>query len=203
MEDNIQTFIGKPFAFPVRLNEQSEAINVLRSIMDEISRDGKIDENEFFELTNWVSVNQSLEGTYPFNEISNQIESILSDGVIESRELIILEKLIEEWLDPVAHSQHDRIESLIDKHVVITGDFTFGGVNDVTDYIVKRGAVLDKSVTRKTELVVVGALGSKSWSTGNYGNKIKKALENKAKGQNIQIVTERDFFRETKNLRNN
>ncbi len=196
-KEDVQLFEGKPFPFRVQLNEQSIAINVLRSILLDISNDGQLDENEFFELTNWISVNRSLEGSYPFDVISQSIDDILSDGVIETSELDLLEGLIEEWLDPVMYSYHDPLRTLEGKHIVITGDFDFGGVDDVTSYIVGKGAIVDDRVTKKTDYIVVGALGSKAWVAGNYGNKIKKALEYRAKGQNIQIIREYDFLNES------
>jgi len=200
INEEVKVFEGKPFTYHVQLNEQSNAIIILRAIMNEISKDGKIEESEFFELTNWVSANRSLEGSYPFDAISSQIEEILADGVIETSELTLLEELIEEWLDPVEHSRHDVIRTLVGRHVVVTGDFKYGGLDDITEYLLNKGAVIDKSVIKKTEIVVVGALGSKAWAAGNYGNKIKKALEYKAQGQNIQIVKEKDFMRETARL---
>ena len=44
------------------------------------------------------------------------------------------------------------------------------------------------------DYVVVGALGSPDWSNGNYGSKIKKAMELKESGKPIRIITEEQLF---------
>ncbi|AFV03272.1 hypothetical protein UNSWDHB_1647 [Dehalobacter sp. UNSWDHB] len=42
--------------------------------------------------------------------------------------------------------------------------------------------------------MVVGGQGSSAWSAGNYGNKVKKALESQANGRLIEIIREADFY---------
>ena len=60
----------------------------------------------------------------------------------------------------------------------------------------ERGAVLQKGVTKKTNIVLVGDCGSDAWVAGNYGTKVKKAMELQEKGIEISIVREEDFFKE-------
>lgn len=196
----ISEYAGVPVVFMNQLNETSLSINILRDILNGIVEDGKIDEREFNEIRCWVKENKRLKGAYPFDNISKKVDEILEDGVVQKEELDELVGFIDEWLDPVGHARHRRIESLAGRHVVLTGDFEYGSLDKVEKYVIGKGAIIDNSTLKKTELVIVGALGSKAWVTNNYGNKIKKALENRAKGQLIEIITEYDFFEETKNL---
>ena len=53
---------------------------------------------------------------------------------------------------------------------------------------------MQKSITKKTNILVVGGQGSSAWSSGTYGTKIKKALELQSKGIEIQIIREAEFF---------
>lgn len=191
---------GKPVDFHTELSQSSQAINVLRAILKDVVEDGKVEESELYELESWIRENDNLKGEYPFDSISNEMNKILEDGIVEKGELDELEEFIEEWLDPIGHAHHTPIESLIEKHVVLTGDFEFGEKSKVEEFVKNMGAIIDNSTTKKTELVIVGALGSRAWVTGNYGNKIKKALENRAKGQHIEIITEYDFMKETNDL---
>ena len=189
-------FKGKPVVF-VQNTEDTLLINELQHFLKMINSDGTIDEMEFYVLREWMEFNKSLKGTYPYDNLSQAITQILEDGIVEKRELAELSQIINEWLDPVNYSKHDKITTLIGKHVVITGDFKYGSEDVVLNYISSKGAEIDKNVIKKTDYLVVGALGSPAWSHGNYGNKVKKALEYKAKGQNIQIIKEIDFFKET------
>ncbi len=196
----IEHFEGTPVLFTTKLSESNCAINILRSILTDIAEDGIIDKEEFNELTTWIHANDNLKGEYPFDNISNKLDEILEDGVVQKEELDDFLGFIDEWLDPVGHARHKRIDSLAGRHIVITGDFEYGSKDDVEKYIIEKGAILDNSTIKKTEMVVVGALGSKAWVTDNYGTNIKKALENRKKGQIIEIISEYDFFNETKNL---
>lgn len=196
----VEEYVGKPVSFTTKLSEASCSINILRAILSDIVSDGKVDVQEFEELKTWIRENEKLRGEYPFDNISNKVDEILADGVIQPEELSELVAFIDEWLDPVGHARHKTITSLKDRHVVITGDFEYGCKDDVDKYLVSKGAIIDNNVLKKTELVIVGALGSSAWVAGNYGAKIKKALEYREKGQVIEIISERDFFRETKKL---
>ena len=53
---------------------------------------------------------------------------------------------------------------------------------------------VDDNVKKNTDYVVIGSLGSQKWKMGEYGGKIKKAMELKDKGQTIELVAEDDFF---------
>ena len=200
IQSGVDYYTGSPIAFSTQLSESSCAINVLRSILSEIVEDGVIDDSEFNELTEWVRANEKLKGAYPFDNISNKLDGILKDGIVEKEELKDLTGYVEEWLDPVGHARHTRIETLQERHVVITGDFERGNKEEIEAYISSKGGIVDARTTKKTELVVVGALGSKAWVADNYGTKIKTALEYREKGQVIEIISEYDFFKETKKL---
>lgn len=198
----ISEFRGPIFKFhtPTKLSQSSQAILVLRSIMSNIVADGKVEDSEFNELVTWVRENENLKGEYPFDSISEELTTILDDGIVQPSELDELASFIDEWLDPIGHARHTPIVTLRDVHVVLTGDFEYGGIGAVEGYVLEKGAIIDNSTTKKTQLVIVGAHGSKAWVAGNYGNKIKKALENRAKGQKIEIITEYEFFKETAKL---
>ena len=49
-------------------------------------------------------------------------------------------------------------------------------------------------MTTKTHIVLVGNQGNNAWVAGNYGTKVKKAMELQAKGLQIAIIKESDYF---------
>ena len=51
-----------------------------------------------------------------------------------------------------------------------------------------------KSVTKTCDYVVVGGIGNENWTMGNYGAKVKKALDWQAKGINVQILSEAALY---------
>ena len=50
------------------------------------------------------------------------------------------------------------------------------------------------TVTKKTDILIVGDFECQSYSNGSYGTKVKKAMEYNDKGLNIQIIKEKDFY---------
>jgi NAD-dependent DNA ligase len=76
------------------------------------------------------------------------------------------------------------------KIYVFTGEFEFGDRADSQLEVKKRGGICDKRVTRETDFLVIGKLGSEYWVAANYGTKIKKAIEYKLSGSPIGIVSE-------------
>jgi NAD-dependent DNA ligase len=76
----------------------------------------------------------------------------------------------------------------------LTGEFDYGSKSDVSAFLMSHGAYIHKDVVQKTDILVVGGQGSDNWSSVNYGNKVKKALEMQRKGNGIQLLREADFF---------
>ena len=98
-----------------------------------------------------------------------------------------------EYTNPTK-STCNGVGELTDKHFVLTGEFSYGSRAAVSEYITSHGGIVDDTVKKCTEFVVIGSLGSQAWKNGVYGSKIKKAMELKDKGQNIDLVAEEDFF---------
>ena len=61
--------------------------------------------------------------------------------------------------------------------------------------------IQDATVKMDTDYVIVGDNGSDKWKFGNYGGKIKKAMENQKKGSCVQIVSENEFLKELNSLK--
>ena len=80
------------------------------------------------------------------------------------------------------------------KNIVLSGEFSLGSKSQVESILVSRGATIQKSVTTKTHIVLVGNQGNNAWVAGNYGTKVKKAMELQAKGLQIAIIKESDYF---------
>lgn len=180
----------------VHYSVESQALQTLQTLLEGITEDGRVTVTEFVLLRGWMEDHISLRGNYPFDRVYSAMDKVLADGVVEPEELQELQELFAESADPVSsHSCHDQVCSLDGMHVVVTGDFDFGTRAEVFALIARAGGINDKSVTQKTNYLVVGAKGSDAWKTGNYGGKIQKAMEyNEKKGKDIKIVEEHDFI---------
>lgn len=171
------------------------ALRELQKILSNILCDGTITLEEVDVLRFWLEEHRELSAIYPFGKVIEMLDDVLEDGQISPLERSTLESVFSEIVDPVkSQSCNERITSLVAKHVCLTGDFDFGSKEDVAEIIEKAGGIVDKAVKKATNYVVVGARGSESWKTGNYGGKIQKAMEYNSKGMNIKVVEEKKFI---------
>lgn len=81
------------------------------------------------------------------------------------------------------------------QYFVLSGEFEHGEKKDITNLIVNKGGNCSDKINSKTNYLIVGGKGSKAWIHGEGGGtKVEKALEMKAKGKDIKIITEEKFF---------
>ena len=177
-------------------SEETKSLQLLQGYLLGITSDGVLTNDEIIELKRWMDENRNLEGNYPFDVVMKSLEHVLEDGIIDSNELNYLLALYKKFTAPVENSEHDEINSLEGLHCCITGEFNYGDRKSVEQYIVTHGGICDSNVKRATNYVIVGSCGSDAWKHGNYGSKIKKAIELKEKGNDINIISEEAFFKE-------
>ncbi|MDO4913847.1 MAG: exonuclease domain-containing protein [Bifidobacteriaceae bacterium] len=179
-------------------SENTIAINILKGILRGLVADNKISSKEIGTLREWMLSYSSLGNSYPFNKIFELVEEVSADGAVSSEENLMLIDRFNKFIDPISAESSDEVaESSVDivgKNCCITGSFTHGSRSEIKNQLAEMGAIIVESVTRKTEVLVVGGSGSSRWAYGNYGGKIKRALEMQDKGIAIQIVREPEIF---------
>lgn len=169
------------------------ATQILNGIIRGIIHDGAITVNECNNLRIWMYDNIYLSGHFPFNRMLETLDKVLDDGVLTATEASEIMTVIRELLDPVS-SMRKQILSVDGKHICLSGDFKRGNKATVEIMLMQKGAVIDASLKKTTDILMVGDFGSGSYSNGEYGTKVKKAMEYNEKGSNIQIIKEADFF---------
>ena len=188
LQDIIVELLNKEKASQETLSSQ-----ILNGILRGITVDGKITEEECKDLRQWLYDNINLSGHFPFNKTMELIEKVLEDGVITPEESKYITDVITDMLDPV-DSLKAQVNSVEGKHVCLSGVFEYGEKADVQTYIIERGGLIDSSVKKTTDILMIGNYECQAYSNGTYGTKVKKAIEYNEKGCNIKIVKESDFF---------
>lgn len=64
----------------------------------------------------------------------------------------------------------------------------------IAEIVLAMGAFVHDDVTRKTDFLVVGSKGSRTWKHGSYGRKMERAMRLKKNGGGIKIVREAVFW---------
>lgn len=145
-----------------------------------------------------------IPGFVPLRE---SLRAITADGVITDGEHAHLMALFARLLDPTATppsaagstvpsgvAEANGPLNVAGKAVVLTGGFKFGEKADVMSYIVEHGGEVKSGVSRKVDYVIQGERGSEAYAFGNYGTKIRKALELQDQGCPIRVVKESQLF---------
>ena len=177
------------------LSKTTQALNEMNHILQDISEDGILTVDEINLLINWMNANIELKGNFPYDRIYNKLAEVLEDGVITAQEHNELIQLFQTATNPVETTSCTcEVNDLTGKNICLSGEFDYGSKEEVSALLTGKGAIMQNGVTRKTDILVVGGQGSSAWASGNYGTKIKKALELQTKGISILIVREADFF---------
>lgn len=176
----------------------TQTIIMLKGILTGITCDDVLTENEVLSLQSWVNKNRQLAGTYPFDMVISEIDKALEDGVLEKHELDKMLGVFKSLLDPVESFSDNSDCSDIDfsgKTVCLTGEFEkFDSKEEAEECLENKGAIIKKSVIKKLDYLIVGGRGNANWSCGNYGNKVKKAMELQFEGSNLKILKEDEIW---------
>lgn len=180
--------------FPkVQPSEATRQLLELNDVLSTITADDELSEGEVLTLQNWMNQNLSLRGNFPFDKIFETVSTALADGILDNDELQAMLRLFEQITDPVANTCGCDCFDIVAKTFCLTGEFEFGDRSAVETALSQKGGIPVGNVTKKTNYVIVGSKGSDAWCNGNYGTKVKKALEMQEKGLPVQIVKEQDI----------
>lgn len=189
----------------INYSQNTNSLIKLKELLYEVTLDGKITEEEVAMLKTWLNENHHLAGNYPFDIVYSNIEKVLEDGILEPSELEELFNIFQEAFDPVNKAAKRNVNSIEfnEKTVCLSGEFKYFDSKEKVEEVLKsKGAIIKKTVIKSLDYLIVGDKGSDAWSSGNYGTKIKKALEWNEKGANIQILKEDEIWQTKKTIVN-
>jgi DNA polymerase III epsilon subunit-like protein len=187
----------KQYLDNIEYSQITLATQVLAGILKGITCDNEITYAECKNLREWLYEHNYLRGHFPFDKIMKTIDSVLADNIITKDEADSMFLQINELLDPV-ETLKGRINDVKDNIVCLSGVFSYGQKSAVKKYIVERGGIVEDTVKKPTNFLIIGSLECDAYSNGKYGTKVKKAIEYNQKGCSITIIKESDFFKTIK-----
>lgn len=183
-------------------SELSRSCESLLHVIGAIISDKHLHDSEINFIHDWIKAHPSASLAWPGNIIVQQVNQILSDGLITEDERIYLLNSLNEILAGSLNKVADAVERVdfqLDEPGVIdfsshsfclSGNFLFGDKDRCIEEITKRGGVISARVTKKLNYLIVGSLGSDQWKHGNFGTKVEKAIQYRADGIPLKIVHE-------------
>ncbi len=187
VEEYFNLIVGSPITL---------AIQVLNGILKGICIDNKISTAEGENLRKWMYKNSYLNGYYPFDQIMSVLDCVLEDNIITKEESDSMIRVINSLLEPIEELREEII-SVKGKHVCLSGIFSHGQKSDVEKIIVQDGGIIDSTIKKTTDILIIGDSECQAYAYGNYGTKVQKAIDYSTKGCDIKIIKESDYFSKT------
>lgn len=192
----------------------TSSIQFLNGLIHGLMADGKLSDDEISSLRLWLSSNEFLRGTYPFDEIDSLLHAALEDGIIsnDEREMLIafLSNVIE-FKDSrnLVEADYDALRKKYSiagicsfcpeiefsgKRFCFTGESYRSTRAELAKEVEALGGIFRNAVSAKTDYLVVGNAGNPYWAYSCYGRKIEEAMALRKEGAKVQIINETDFW---------
>lgn len=180
---------------------QSRQIDELIGLCRGMAADGAINQLEAEFLQKWLAANLAISGQPVIQTLYQRVSEVLSDGHLaddEARDLLstldqlssrdiehgeVLKSSDLPLCDPAPHLTFQG------RTYCFTGTFNFGRRAECEKAVSAKGAQCG-SLTKKTDVLVVGVYVTESWKHSSFGSKIIKACEMRDAGVPISIVSE-------------
>ncbi|WP_146050043.1 BRCT domain-containing protein [Roseovarius confluentis] len=173
--------------------------------------DGVITVEEAKMLRDAIASQPELREVVGVNQIETSVQDALADGIVTAEESLELCTVIgsvvgDSYGDTglaqtsgVANFDEFRLDDisvdLNEKMLVLTGNFKATPRKDFEDELEALGAFVARSVSGRTDFIIVGGEASRDWIEMNRGTKIRKAQELYAKSSRPNFVSEGQILR--------
>ncbi len=181
---------------------EKEAVQRLLGICKGVSADQELNESEIIVLSNWVDRSVAWIESPVVANIHAAVRAVLQDGLItEDEQKSLLELLYKTTGDDPRMGLTgglsigafaDSIEAVefVDCSFCFTGQFTYGSRSECQKVTANQGGSIHKTVTKKTQYLVIGELSSRDWTNTSFGRKVEKAIQYRKQGIPIAILHE-------------
>lgn len=194
-DNNKKSYNNKKQFIKIKNSSETIALRAMKEDLQYVLENKAFDIKTLSRLKEWIESSDDYINKYPFNDIYKLIKDVLEDNKIDEDEIVELTNLFNIIVDPLKFRENDVFcENINGKVICLTGNFKKGSKDNIKSELEKNGASISNNVTRKVNILLVGSLGNENWQCGNYGSKIKKAMEYQEKGLDIKIIGEEDFF---------
>lgn len=176
--------------FELKAARDRDALFVLRRMIQNSINDNYLSDNEIYDIKNWLDSHEFLLNTYPYQDVLQTINNAVQDKQIDSLERQKIQSLLDVDISPGKRYLQNHIDSAKEKVFCLSGNFSMGSKEEISKKLEDLGAIIKKGVSKKVDFLVVGNEDCDAWKYGNYGTKIKKALELQSSGAKIKITSE-------------
>jgi NAD-dependent DNA ligase len=179
----------------------SRQIDELVGLARGVAADGLINQAEVEFLQKWLAANMAISNQPMIARLYTRINDVLADGIADEEECTDLLDTLNSFsnrdfeLGEVMKSttlplcEPAPLLEFTGHRYCFTGTFNFGSRKECEATVTWRGGTCG-SLTQKTNVLVIGMYATESWKHSSFGNKIVKAVDFRASGIPISIVSE-------------
>lgn len=177
-------------------------ISALLGLCRGLIADGKIDRSEADVLYTWLKAHEETIDNPVMTAFEEKLQPFLREKPENADNRAHLLKLLSGliggktevgeclrattlWLDEP--SPEVIFE---DRKFCLTGKFSYGKRGRCEDEVRARGGICQSSPSKTTDYLVIGSYAEGTWIQSAYGRKIEKAVELRADGRPIRIISE-------------
>lgn len=184
----------------------SRQIDELTGLARGLCGDGVLNQAEVEFLQKWLAANQAVTGNPVISNLYCRIAEVLSDGIFDDEEHQELFQTLQDFSgndfelgEPLKSTTLPLCDPAPDlsfrgRTYCFTGTFSYGRRPICEKAVADRGGTCG-TLTRKTDVLVVGVYATESWKHASFGHKILKAAEMRESGVPIALVSEQHWIR--------
>ncbi len=200
------TIVGHNTSFDIRFidtgfesileNKYMDTMQFSRKVFPELKHHRLSDMTQYLHLSN--NEHRALADCISTKELYDAIKNTMSEKKLQVSDLWVEKKYYHSKQDihsiQATTNYIDEDGFFFNRHVVFTGKLEKMVREDAMQAVVNCGGILDSTVTKKTNYLILGDNDYNAVLHGEKSSKHKKAEELKLKGQDIEILDEKTFY---------
>ncbi len=175
----------------------AEMLGLVRGVI----ADGIVSEDEARNLARWTRENADIATRWPANLLARRLEQIFRDGRLDARERRYMASVLGQLTEnPVGLGFALATDLPVDRPepevvfegriFVFAGEMAYGPRRACEREVVELGGECERSVTRRTDYLVIGALSAADWAQEGFGTMVDEVVQYRARGVPIAIISE-------------
>lgn len=187
-----------------RLREQrriEEGLAEMMGLVRGVIADGHVTADEAARLSEWARKQPDVIDRFPANLLARRLEKIYRDGKLDARERAHLEAILGQIArNPSGLGFPLATDLPVDvpapevvfegRTFVFAGELAYGPSRTCEREVLELGGECDRTVSRRTDYVVLGSLSAGEWAQDAVGPVLDAVVRYRARGVSIAVISE-------------
>jgi len=171
----------------------AEMVGLVRGVV----ADGVVSSDEATRLSEWTRANPEPAARWPANILARRLGRIFADGRVDARERDRLAALLAQLAAngfplatdlPITRPEPEVVFE--GQTFVFAGELAYGPTRACEREVLELGGTCERTVNRRTDYVVIGALAASDWAQAAFGTLVDEVVQYRSRGVPIAVITE-------------